>query len=136
MSLSAFQLWHVSDTLCLDRKNLLFLSLCLRVLLFFALKRASGATPGVKSDDFVSKTTVKQELGKNVVGQVESLKKAGLLSVQPKQRRLKSPKVVTDIREEWDKQGNITRTTIKYITEVDGVTKREERNVEFIPAKK
>ena len=100
------------------------------------LKRASGAAPGVKSDDFVSKTTVKQELGKNVVGQVESLKKAGLLSVQPKQRRLKSPKVVTDIREEWDKQGNITRTTIKYITEVDGVTKREERNVEFIPAKK
>ena len=57
------------------------------------------------------------------------------MSVKPGPRRLKTPKVVTDVREEWDKKGNITRTTIKYITEVDGVTKREERKVEYIPAK-
>ena len=89
----------------------------------------------MKPSDFVKKKTIQQELGSNVVSQVESLKKAGLMSVKPGPRRLKTPKVVTDVREEWDKKGNITRTTIKYITEVDGVTKREEKKVEYIPAK-
>jgi hypothetical protein len=47
---------------------------------------------------------------------------------------MKTPKIITDTKETWDKQGNITRETTRYITEIDG-TKRTEKNTEYIPAK-
>jgi hypothetical protein len=47
---------------------------------------------------------------------------------------MKTPKIITDTKESWDRDGNITRTLTRYITEIDG-TKRTEKSTEYIAAK-
>lgn len=90
--------------------------------------------PGTKPTNMgPKKTVIKQQIGTSVGDKVKNLQAAGLHTVNAT-KRLKTPKIVTDVSETVDKQGNVTRTTIKYITEVDGVTKRTERFEEFIPA--
>ena len=55
-------------------------------------------------------------------------------SPQKERRKHKTPKVHTHKRESWDKDGNITRYITKYITEADGL-KRREKSTEYIPAR-
>lgn len=65
---------------------------------------------------------------------MKGLQSGGLSMTNPAQRRMKTPKIVTDTKETWDRDGNITRHITKYITEIDG-TKRTEKSTEYIPAK-
>ena len=90
--------------------------------------------PGTKpTNTGPKKTIVKQQIGSAVGDKVKNLQAAGIKTLNTT-KKLKTPKVVTDVSETIDKKGNVTRTTVKYITEVDGVTKRTERFEEFIPA--
>jgi hypothetical protein len=46
---------------------------------------------------------------------------------------MKTPRIITDTKESWDREGNITREITRYITEPDG-TKRTEKETVYIPA--
>jgi hypothetical protein len=73
--------------------------------------------------------------GNDVQHRIAGLQADGISTVPKGPRTMKTPKVVTDTKESWDKQGNITREITRYITEIDG-TKRTEKEIVKIPAKK
>jgi len=77
---------------------------------------------------------VSQVQGSSVQARIKGLQADGLRTKPQGQRRMKTPKIVTDTKETWDKHGNITREITRYITEIDG-TKRTEKKTEYIPAK-
>lgn len=77
----------------------------------------------------------KQVQGNSVQERIRGLQEGGIRTVPTGPRKMKTPKIVTDTKETWDKQGNITREITRYITEIDG-TKRTEKEVVKIPAKK
>jgi hypothetical protein len=73
-------------------------------------------------------------VGDSVKDRIKGLQADGIRTVPTGPRKMKTPKVVTDTKETWDKKGNITREITRYITEVDG-TKRTEKRTEYIPKK-
>lgn len=97
---------------------------------------------GQKKTTYTADGAVAQPLGvkKMVQGnavqeRIRGLQEGGIKTVPTGPRKMKTPKVVTDTKETWDKQGNITREITRYITEIDG-TKRTEKEIVKIPAKK
>jgi nicotinamidase-related amidase len=70
-----------------------------------------------------------------VASRLKDLKSAGLLDSKGKKQRMVTPKIITDTKETWDKHGNCTVVTIKYITEIDG-SKRTEKTTQTISASK
>lgn len=72
--------------------------------------------------------------GNSVQQRIRGLQDNGIKTV-PTTRKMKTPKIVTDTKESWDNEGNITREITRYITDIDG-TKRTEKEVIHIPAKK
>jgi hypothetical protein len=75
---------------------------------------------------------VKQVKGAGVASKIAGLQAGGLNPNVKKKRKMKTPKIVTDIKETRDPAGNITREITRYITEPDG-TKRTEKEVQNIP---
>lgn len=73
--------------------------------------------------------------GNDVQQRIAGLQAGGISTVPMGARKMKTPKVVTDTKETWDREGNITREITRYITEIDG-TKRTEKEIVKIPAKK
>jgi len=96
---------------------------------------ARVAPPSVaKATAIPNGTKVSQVQGSSVQARIKGLQADGLRTKPQGQRRMKTPKIVTDTKETWDKHGNITREITRYITEIDG-TKRTEKKTEYIPAK-
>jgi hypothetical protein len=73
-------------------------------------------------------------MGNAVQNRVAGLQNDGLRTTPAATRRMKTPKIITDTKESWDRDGNITRELTRYITEIDG-TKRTEKSTEYIAAK-
>lgn len=73
--------------------------------------------------------------GDDVQERIRGLQDGGISTVPVGPRKMKTPKIVTDTKESWDREGNITREITRYITEIDG-TKRTEKEIVKIPAKK
>ena len=48
-------------------------------------------------------------------------------------RKLLTPRIITDVKESWDQEGNIKREMTHYIEEIDG-TKHTEKETVFIAA--
>ena len=106
-----------------------------------------GAEPAVAADPNAPQNTITQTgavstgakkmvVGEGVASKVAALKdaKGGLNPAIKKERKMKTPKIVTDTKETVNAKGNITREITRYITEPDG-TKRTEKEVVQIPAK-
>lgn len=96
---------------------------------------------GAKTTSYTPDGAVSQPLGvkkmvqgNDVQHRIAGLQADGISTVPMGPRKMKTPKVVTDTKETWDKQGNITREITRYITEIDG-TKRTEKEIVKIPAK-
>lgn len=77
----------------------------------------------------------KMAQGDSVQERIRGLQEGGIRTVPTGPRKMKTPKIVTDTKETWDRQGNITREITRYITEIDG-TKRTEKEIVKVPAKK
>ena len=77
----------------------------------------------------------KMAQGNSVQERIRGLQEGGIRTVPTGPRKMKTPKIVTDTKETWDREGNITREITRYITEIDG-TKRTEKETVKIPAKK
>ena len=78
-------------------------------------------------------TATKQVIGGGIAAKVAGLQAGGMRTTAPPKRKMKTPKIVTDIKETRDREGNITREITRYITEPDG-TKRTEKETVQIPA--
>ena len=100
-------------------------------------KPEGGKTTSYTADGAVSQPlgVKKMVQGNDVQHRIAGLQTGGLSTVPVGPRTMKTPKIVTDTKETWDKQGNITREITRYITEIDG-TKRTEKEIVKIPAKK
>jgi hypothetical protein len=48
-------------------------------------------------------------------------------------RKMLTPRIITDVKETWDQEGNIKREMTHYIEEIDG-TKRTEKETVLIAA--
>ena len=100
-------------------------------------KPEGGKTTSYTPDGAVSQPlgVKKMVQGNDVQHRIAGLQAGGFSTVPMGPRTMKTPKIVTDTKETWDKQGNITREITRYITEIDG-TKRTEKEIVKIPAKK
>lgn len=97
---------------------------------------------GEKKTSYTPDGAVAQPLGvkkmvqsNEVQERIRGLQEGGIRTVPTGPRKMKTPKIVTDTKETWDREGNITREITRYITEIDG-TKRTEKEIVKIPAKK
>lgn len=82
---------------------------------------------------FVSGTRKDQQISSSVQDRINGLKASGLKTTNTGGKRMKTPRIITDTKESWDKEGNITREITRFITEPDG-TKRTEKETQYIPA--
>jgi nicotinamidase-related amidase len=95
---------------------------------------ALGARPAKNVPaGFVSGTRKDQEISSGVQDRIAGLANAGLATTNKGGKRMKTPRIITDTKESWDREGNITREITRYITEPDG-TKRTEKETVYIPA--
>lgn len=96
--------------------------------------KAPGARPAKNVPaGFVSGTRKDQEISSGVQDRIAGLKTNGLATQNTGGKRMKTPRIITDTKESWDREGNITRELTRYITEPDG-TKRTEKETIYIPA--
>jgi hypothetical protein len=96
--------------------------------------KAPGARPAKNVPAaFVSGTRKDQEISSGVQDRIAGLKASGLATQNTGGKRMKTPRIITDTKESWDREGNITRELTRYITEPDG-TKRTEKETIYIPA--
>jgi hypothetical protein len=94
---------------------------------------APGARPAKNVPaGYVSGTRKDQEISSGVQERINGLKASGLNTTNTGGRRMKTPRIITDTKESWDKEGNITREITRFITEPDG-TKRTEKETLYIP---
>eukprot|EP00529_Nitzschia_sp_RCC80_P032255 CAMPEP_0113482964 /NCGR_PEP_ID=MMETSP0014_2-20120614/23190_1 /TAXON_ID=2857 /ORGANISM="Nitzschia sp." /LENGTH=226 /DNA_ID=CAMNT_0000376497 /DNA_START=71 /DNA_END=751 /DNA_ORIENTATION=+ /assembly_acc=CAM_ASM_000159 len=82
---------------------------------------------------FVGGTRKDQEVSSGVQDRIQGLKASGLKTNNTGGKRMKTPRIITDTKESWDKEGNITREITRYITEPSG-EKRTEKETVYIPA--
>eukprot|EP00538_Stauroneis_constricta_P011442 CAMPEP_0119573086 /NCGR_PEP_ID=MMETSP1352-20130426/44949_1 /TAXON_ID=265584 /ORGANISM="Stauroneis constricta, Strain CCMP1120" /LENGTH=657 /DNA_ID=CAMNT_0007622773 /DNA_START=48 /DNA_END=2022 /DNA_ORIENTATION=+ len=75
------------------------------------------------------------QAGANVGSQIGSLQNRGVFSQDRAKRRVVKPKTITDTKDTFDKEGNLTRIIIKTIEEPDG-SKRRVKTTQYIPAAK
>jgi hypothetical protein len=95
---------------------------------------APGARPAKNVPaGYVSGTRKDQEISSGVQDRIAGLKASGLATNNTGGKRMKTPRIITDTKESWDREGNITRELTRYITEPDG-TKRTEKETIYIPA--
>lgn len=94
---------------------------------------APGARPAKNVPvGYVSGTRKNQEISSSVQERINGLKASGLNTTNTGGKRMKTPRIITDTKESWDKEGNITREITRFITEPDG-TKRTEKETLYIP---
>jgi len=98
----------------------------------------SGNAPAVRPAKnvpagFVSGTRKDQDVSAGVQDRIAGLKASGLKTQNTGGKRMKTPRIITDTKESWDREGNITREITRYITEPDG-SKRTEKETVYIPA--
>mmetsp|Transcript_37940 Transcript_37940/g.42503 ORF Transcript_37940/g.42503 Transcript_37940/m.42503 type:complete len:217 (+) Transcript_37940:106-756(+) len=83
--------------------------------------------------DYIDGTRTDQEVSAGVMDRIQGLEEAGLQTTNRMGRKMLTPRIITDVKEMWDRDGNITREMTHYIEEPDG-TKRTEKETVYIAA--
>jgi len=82
---------------------------------------------------YIDGTRTDQAVSAGVMDRIQGLEDAGLQTTKRMGRKMLSPRIITDVKEMWDRDGNITREMTHYIEEPDG-TKRTEKETMYIAA--
>jgi len=87
--------------------------------------RALRNVPG--GNGYISGTRKDQEISEGVMDRIKGLEDAGLRTKKKMGLKMLTPRIITDVKETWDREGNITRYMTHYIEEPDGrkYTKKE-----------
>lgn len=80
--------------------------------------RAIKNVPG--GNGYISGTRKDQEISEGVADRIKGLEEAGLQTKKKMGRKMLTPRIITDVKETWDNEGNITRYMTHYIEEPDG----------------
>lgn len=91
--------------------------------------RATENVPG----GYISGTRKDQEISSGVLARIKGLEDAGLQTKKRMGRKMLSPRIITDVKETWDEEGNVTRHMTHYIEEPDG-TKHTKKETVYIAA--
>ena len=93
--------------------------------------RALTNIPG--GNGYISGTRKDQEISEGVMDRIKALDDAGLQTTKKLGRKMLTPRIITDVKETWDVDGNITRYMTHYIEEPDG-RKHTEKETVYIAA--
>jgi hypothetical protein len=87
-----------------------------------ALKNVNG------KNGYISGTRKDQEISEGVMDRIGALEDAGLRTKKKMGMKMLTPRIITDVKEVWDEEGNATRYMTHYIEEPDGTkhTKKEQ----------
>jgi len=69
---------------------------------------------------YVSGTRKDQKISEGVMDRIKGLEDAGLQTKKKLGLKMLTPRIITDIKETWDLEGNVTRYMTHYIEEPDG----------------
>ncbi|MGK3750795.1 MAG: hypothetical protein ACI8RD_003095 [Bacillariaceae sp.] len=84
-------------------------------------------------DGYIGGTRKVQKISSSVLDRIKGLEEKGLQSKLRMGRKMLTPRIITDVKETWDQEGNIKREMTHYIEEIDG-TKRTEKETVLIAA--
>jgi len=84
-------------------------------------------------DGYSGGTRKVQEISSNVLDRIKGLEEKGLQTKLRMGRKMLTPRIITDVKESWDQEGNIKREMTHYIEEIDG-TKCTQKETVFIAA--
>jgi hypothetical protein len=84
-------------------------------------------------DGYNGGTRKVQGISSSVSDRIKGLEEKGLQTKLRMGRKMLTPRIITDVKETWDQEGNIKREMTHYIEEIDG-TKRTEKETVFIAA--
>lgn len=93
--------------------------------------RAIKNIPG--GNGYISGTRKDQEISAGVMDRIGQLEDAGLRTKKKMGLKMLTPRVITDVKECWDEEGNVTRYMTHYIQEPDG-TKHTKKETLYIAA--
>lgn len=88
--------------------------------------RSLKNVPG--GNGYISGTRKDQEISEGVMDRIGALEDAGLQTKRKFGLKMLTPRIITDVKECWDEDGNVTRYMTHYIEEPDGTkhTKKEQ----------
>ena len=69
---------------------------------------------------YVSGTRKDQDISEGVMDRIKGLEAAGLQTKKKMGRKMLTPRIITDVKETWDREGNITREMTHYTENPDG----------------
>lgn len=102
-----------------------------------AARKAAGgprAVGDISGDHgYVSGTRKDQEISDGVMDRIKELEDAGLQTKKKMGRKMLTPRIITDVKETWDEEGNIKRELTHYIEEPDGTKRTEKETVYLAP---
>mmetsp|Transcript_11349 Transcript_11349/g.32683 ORF Transcript_11349/g.32683 Transcript_11349/m.32683 type:complete len:188 (+) Transcript_11349:151-714(+) len=82
---------------------------------------------------YITGTRKDQEISGGVMDRIKDLEDAGLQTTKKMGRKMLTPRIITDVKETWDKEGNIKREMTHYIEEPDGTKRTEKETVYLAP---
>lgn len=80
--------------------------------------RAVKNIPG--GNGYISGTRKDQEISEGVMDRIRGLEDAGLRTKKKMGLKMLTPRIITDVKETWDREGNLTRYMTHYVEEPDG----------------
>ena len=83
--------------------------------------------------DYTSGTRKEQNVSSGVMERIQGLEADGLRTKKRIGKKMLTPRIITDVKETWDQDGNIRREMTHYIENIDG-TKQITKETVFIPA--
>lgn len=93
--------------------------------------RAIKNIPG--GNGYISGTRKDQEISAGVMDRIGQLESAGLRTKKKMGLKMLTPRIITDVKECWDEEGNVTRYMTHYVEEPDG-RKHTEKETMYIAA--
>jgi len=93
--------------------------------------RAIKNIPG--GNGYISGTRKDQEISEGVMDRIGALEDAGLRTKKKMGLKMLTPRIITDVKECWDEEGNVTRYMTHYIEEPDG-RKHTQKETLYIAA--
>jgi hypothetical protein len=93
--------------------------------------RAIKNGPGGKG--YISGTRKDQEISEGVLDRIGALEDAGLRTTKKMGLKMLTPRIITDVKEVWDEEGNVTRYMTHFIEEPNG-TKHTKKETMYIAA--
>lgn len=95
-------------------------------------ERASGPRDikNIAGDNgYISGTRKDQDISEGVMDRIKGLEAAGLQTKKKMGRKMLTPRIITDVKETWDREGNITREMTHYTENPDGTKSTTKETV-------